>query len=204
MKDSQEALAKLNKEDLRLSIYQDYLAGERLILRPMFPSDVDLQDCFTNRENMKYWAAGPARDSAEALQRISKAASNNLSQLQTSAWSIMTRDGLAGCFFAWRLPDSTTEIAYVMRPGFAGRGLTTQAGRLILDSHLRDFEGIIFATAHPDNKASRAVLEKLGLKPDPKKQNVYVPAYKSHRNYYYIPKKIHPCLEMAHQAKKYS
>ena len=188
MLDLQEALAKLNKADLRLSIYQDYLAGERFSLRPMFPSDVDLQDCFTNRENMKYWGTGLAQDSTEALQTISRTANNNLSRPQTSAWSIITRDGLSGCFFAWKRPDSTAEIAYVIRPGFSGRGLMTQAGRLLLDSQLRDFEGIITATAHPDNKASQAVLEKLGLKPDPEKQNVYVPAYKSHRNYYRLIK----------------
>jgi len=179
---------KPNQADLKLPMYTDQLSGERLSLRPMFPSDLVLQESFTDKDNMKYWAAGPASNTQEAQKRIVRLAANNLKGQQTTAWSIITHAGIAGCFFAWPSQDPNkqeVELAYVIEPRFAGRGLATQAGHLILHSYkTRDFEGTMVATAHPDNKASQAVLEKLGLKPDPERQNVFVTAYNAPRNYY--------------------
>lgn len=177
-----------NQADLKLAMYTDQLSGERLSLRPLFPSDLVLEKSFTDQDNMKYWGAGPARDTQEAQQRIVRFAANNLKGQHTTAWSIITHSGIASCFFAW--PSSVpkkeeVELAYVIDPGFAGRGLATQAGHLILHFYkTRDFEGTMVATAHPENKASQAVLEKLGLKPDPERQNVFVAAYNAPRNYY--------------------
>ncbi len=188
IRELEQSLLKPNQADLKLPMYTDQLSGERLSLRPTFPSDIALQQTFTDKDNMKYWGAGPASNTQEAQKMIVRFAAKNLKCEQTTTWSIITHAGIAGCFFAW--PSSApkkqeVELAYVIDPHFAGRGLATQVGHLILHSYkTRDFEGTMVATAHPENKASQAVLEKLGLKPDPERQNVFVKAYNAPRNYY--------------------
>ena len=57
------------------------------------------------------------------------------------------------------------EIGYRYVRTAWGRGIASEAGRAVLDHGFRDL-GIdpIVAVTHPDNRASRRVLEKIGLK----------------------------------------
>ena len=58
------------------------------------------------------------------------------------------------------------EIGYRYVPAAWGQGVATEAARAVLDHGFRTlaFDPIV-AVAHPDNLASRHVLEKIGLRP---------------------------------------
>lgn len=86
--------------------------------------------------------------------------------------------------------DETAEIGYCLRPSSAGRGHATEAGLLVIDSIASSFNGLFFATAHPKNKASQRVLEKMGLKPDETRQNVFIEKYNAPRNFYQMPNRL--------------
>lgn len=209
LKEEQENREISPKLDLRFKVYVDTFYAEKCWVRPIFASDyVDMIDCFTDPESMKYFGPGKIM-SIPKIQAFLLEDSISHCQKETTGWSIMTHDGIAGCFWVRKgkavvKEESKSkeeskiseefknrkeavmkaEIGYALRPQFAGRGLTTDAGKLILFSNFRypKFKGIIFATAHPNNKASQAVLKKLGLEPDPERQNV--PRYGQVRNYY--------------------
>lgn len=187
MKGNGEEAVCLPQSALRLSIYADTFVGERLFMRPIFSLDYrPLKRCFGDEENMRYWGAGPCKGH-DLKEKFVRYATLNLDKLYTGGWSIITHEGIAGCFWAWKNSLGTeVEISYVLSPQFSGRGLSTAAGKLVLQYRYEDpdFQGKIIATVHPDNKASQCVLEKLGLKPDPEKQNV--PKFGSVRNYYQL------------------
>lgn len=181
--------------DLGLTPYPGFLCGHRVWLRPTFPTDHEaLQDAYANPDNMKFLGDGLPWSKQEVEERTFRNAHKNLSQTQISQWSTMiSHGGIAGCFWVYRnqeiIPDikdrkenEEAEIAFCVRPGFAGRGLTTEAGKVVVNSMLPYFKGVIFATVHPKNKGSQCVLEKIGLQPDPERQGV--PKFGSTRNYY--------------------
>ena len=63
------------------------------------------------------------------------------------------------------LPETgETEVAYLLGKPFWGRGLATEAARASLRYGFEDLGiGTIVGIVHPDNLASRRVLEKAGL-----------------------------------------
>lgn len=192
---------QLLKADLRLSIYPGFLCGKMVWMRPMFPDDhLKLENCFTDPKNMQYFASGAVWSDKQITDNFHKCAFENLIEPNTYAWSIFSHNGTTGCFWLSRNKiaeakkkkesEETAEIGFCLRPNLSGRGYTTEAGQLVIDSLESEFKGLIFATVHPKNIGSQKVLEKLDLKPDPEKQNVILEKYKAPRNYYQFPKRM--------------
>ena len=85
-------------------------------------------------------------------------------------WPIFLRDGgahIGACGLRPRDGKSTDvelELGFQLRPPCWGRGLAVEAARAVI-AHAFDRLGIgaLFAGHHPENEASRAVLEKLGF-----------------------------------------
>lgn len=80
-----------------------------------------------------------------------------------------TKSSAEGQLIGWTgleyLPETgETEVAYLLSPQFWGRGIATEAARAALKYGLEN-TGLnsIIGLAHPDNLASRRVLEKCGL-----------------------------------------
>jgi RimJ/RimL family protein N-acetyltransferase len=188
--------------DLRLSPYTDFLCHENFGMRPIFPNDwVDLQHCFSDGYNLRYFARGVAWTNEALQNRLLNNAMRNIDPKfpYTTGWTLITHNGFAGCFWAVpsNLKGTQIEISYCIAARFSGKGLTTAAGQLVINALLeqQNFIGTIFATAHPDNKGSVRVLQKLGLEPDPARQGV--PKFGSIRNYYQrhiLPEKPQPLL----------
>lgn len=194
-------ITQLLKADLRLPIYSGFLAGKFIWMRPMFPNDrFIMEDCFTDPSNMKYFGAGKVWSKTQIETSFYKNAYNNLNEPDISAWSIISHQGLTGCFFITRKKcensseikkkEETIEIGYCLRQSLSGKGYTTEAGQLITDSIAPDFNGLFFATVHPKNKGSQRVLEKIGLTPDIKRQNVWIEKYNAPRNFYQLLNKV--------------
>ncbi|MEY3182436.1 MAG: hypothetical protein RLZ35_421 [Pseudomonadota bacterium] len=188
--------------DLRLSPYTDYLCEEYLWMRPIFPDDwFSLRFCFSDPKNMQFFGKGIAWTTQEIQERIHRNAFNNIMSTfpHTTAWIIVTHNGIAGCF--WAQPTDrdkhTIELSYCIGSHFSGKGLTTKAGQLVLNTYFQypRFIGTLFATVHPDNKGSEMVLRKLGLTPNLNRQRV--PKFGSIRNYYekhLLPEKPQPLV----------
>lgn len=187
MKVNAETLCTLRSE-LRLPVYIDVFSSESLFVRPIFPLDYRaLKTCFGDEKNMRYVGPGRCIKGRALKEQFMRLATRNLNKSYTSGWSIITHEGIAGIFTGYKNALSTeVEIAYALSPQFAQRKLTTNAGKLILQYRYEypDFTGKIIATVHPNNNASQCVLEKLGLKSDPERQNV--PKFGSVRNYYQL------------------
>lgn len=168
-------------QDLALTPYQNYLAGKNVWLRPLFPEDhPQFRPIYIDREVLKYYAfTSPI--SVEEIEKMTlrKAQKNNNCIGECYHWAIITHGGVAGAVSIIHPHENEekTEIFYCLAPAYSGRGLITEASRLVIDW----VDAPMVATVHPENKASLAVLKKLGFNADPNRQNV--PKYGSIRNY---------------------
>lgn len=185
----------------RLSLYGDYFACERLIVRPTFPWDFEhFQDCFADAEHVRYFRDGKTVPLHELMKSWHNAARQNIDgpKPETSGWTIITHGGVAGRFSAWRISEDAiekenigkVEIGYFTRPKFKGRNLSVEAGNLILNSALFTpplYRNDFFATVHPKNIASQKVVFKLGFMPDLNRLNVPNAKYNQPRDYWQKP-----------------
>lgn len=106
----------------------------------------------------------PAAQRAELTRKI-----HTRWPLRGGLWVVEWRDapGFLGWCGVFPLEGSgPIEIGYRYVPEAWGRGVATEAARAVLDHGFRTlrFDPIV-AVAHPDNLASRHVLEKIGLQP---------------------------------------
>jgi ribosomal-protein-alanine N-acetyltransferase len=84
-------------------------------------------------------------------------------------WPLFLRTGgeHVGCagLRSYRLRERVYEMGFQLRPAYRGRGLAVEAGQAIV-TYAFETLGIevLFAGHHPDNAASRRVLQKLGFR----------------------------------------
>jgi RimJ/RimL family protein N-acetyltransferase len=119
-----------------------------------------------DREVQRYIYAhppDPQRHRADLIRRITSGWPEE-GGLWVVEWA--HEPGFLGWCGIFPLEDSgLLEIGYRYVRGAWGRGVGTEAARIVLDHGFRSL-GIdpIVAVAHPDNRASRRVLEKIGLR----------------------------------------
>ncbi len=139
----------------------------RLRLRPFRDDDaIELHRILTQPDMLKYFP----RPGGPPLERVQKLVRNQIEQWDTMgyAWwavEMKTTGVLAGWNGLQYLPDTReTEIGYLIDRPLWGQGLTTEAARVGLRYGVHDL-GLpeIIALAHPENLASRRVMEKLGM-----------------------------------------
>jgi RimJ/RimL family protein N-acetyltransferase len=95
------------------------------------------------------------RGVTEAVQRTSEA---------PVAWLIVADDVVVGmASFTRALPDGRYEFGYGVAPTHEGRGITTQALALLLETARVDGRSGLTAETSIDNPASQRVLEKNGF-----------------------------------------
>jgi RimJ/RimL family protein N-acetyltransferase len=132
---------------------------ERLLLRPMRPSDVDdLFAVFGNPEVMKYWSTRPHEDRSitAALIKGTIAASAET----TAEFAIEHQGRVIGKAGFWQMP----EIGYLLHPDYWRQGFGAEALTALMDYGFTQ-RGLdrITADVDPDNLASLALLKKLGF-----------------------------------------
>lgn len=195
------------KREVRLKPYVDYLCGDDVFLRPLFPTDHPyFRPIFTDSHVMTYFGNGQTLTPVEIEERIKVRAENNRkyygenktfsllppheksNKMEAYHWALITHskvkgEGIAG-ILSIVIPgaEAMVELAYCIAPLFGGKGLTTKAAQLVLDA----IPGNFVATVHPDNIGSKRVLEKLGFSSDPLRQGVK--KYTTIRDYYLLYK----------------
>jgi ribosomal-protein-alanine N-acetyltransferase len=139
----------------------------RLVLRPLAEEDVDpLHRILRDGDILRYFpnTDPPARD------RVQKLISDQLRHWEERGygwWAVelRSRDGLIGWSGLQFLPETEeVEVAYLLGRSFWGRGLATEAAQACLQYGFGQvgLESIV-AIVHPENAASRRVIEKLGM-----------------------------------------
>jgi RimJ/RimL family protein N-acetyltransferase len=123
-------------------------------------------------------------------RRIRERLETELSQQQlygVQYWALFHKETAAHagcCGLRPRDPERQIfELGFRLRPEYWGKGLATEAARAVL-KHAFDVIGArgIFAGHHPDNSASKHVLEKLGLRYT--HHELYAPTGLQHPSYF--------------------
>ncbi len=144
------------------------LASDRLLLRQITPADVN--EIFALRSNtdvMKYVARPLCKNLDEAMALI-----NMIEQkLRTNEginWAITIKGSntLIGFIGHYRIKweHYRSEIGYMVSPEFQGKGIISEAVKLIVDYGFNEMKmHSLEAVIDPDNIASARVLEKNGF-----------------------------------------
>jgi len=147
------------------------LETERLALRHLTPDDLDdLAAIQSDPEVMRYFAAG-THSREETLRELERCIAAQAEHGFSLGAAVARADGrlIGRCGL---IPQSLqgrgeVEIAYLLARSDWGRGLATEAARAIRDHGfgplgLRRMVSIV----HRDNRPSRRVAEKVGLRPE--------------------------------------
>jgi RimJ/RimL family protein N-acetyltransferase len=156
-------------EEWNLLERQDMVELEtaRLRLRAFRINDFEeLYPIFSDPEVMKYVGKG-ARNREETLTSL-RLMINHWEEHGFGMWALLDKlnGGLVGrCGLIYLDGTPEIELGYTLAKHCWGRGLATEAARASLDYGFQRF-GLerIVAIAHPDNQASRRVMEKVGMK----------------------------------------
>jgi ribosomal-protein-alanine N-acetyltransferase len=150
------------------SIDATIVETQRLILRPWLVDDADaLLSILQEKDILRYFPPTEPRTIHQVRKYISFH-HKHWQQHGYGHWAVIERE--SGRLIGWNgleyLPETDeTEVAYLLSREFWGRGYASEAGlaavRFGLDqAGLRQIIGLV----HPENIASRRVLEKCGLR----------------------------------------
>jgi [ribosomal protein S5]-alanine N-acetyltransferase len=143
------------------------LETPRLILRPFREEDIDLMAALmANPDFMRFSLGVYSREQTAAF--IEKVLDWNRTGLPSQFALIIRSNGtLVGyCGFFHQVVDERNEIeiAYRLHPDYWNQGLATEAARAVRDHAFRDLKlPRVISLIHPDNIASRRVVEKTGM-----------------------------------------
>jgi ribosomal-protein-alanine N-acetyltransferase len=140
----------------------------RLTLRPLQPADaVTLHRVYQTDGVLRYFP----NSNPPPLEKLERFVASQQEHWETHGygnWGILTEDereiiGWAGLQF---LPElNETEVGFLMDKPFWGKGYGTEAARASLRFGFNHFDfSQLIALVHPENSASRRVLEKCGMR----------------------------------------
>jgi RimJ/RimL family protein N-acetyltransferase len=148
------------------------LTTERLVLRPWRGTDAAAAfEIYSQWDVARYLGTTPRAmsDPAEAEAAVARWAALGP---RYGTWAIVPigQDAPVGSALLKLLPASGTgepttdvEVGWHLRPEVWGRGYATEAGRCLLEYAWTHGTREVFAVTYPDNAASQAVCERLGM-----------------------------------------
>jgi RimJ/RimL family protein N-acetyltransferase len=141
---------------------------ERLLLRQWRDDDaVALAEIWMRPDVMRLLPAPPAAEIPARVRGYRKA----WSQRKLEKWAVedlesrrlIGRIGLAR-HADWPLAPDPVEVGWMLHPAWWGRGLATEAARVAVACWRESLDDArLLSITRPDNVASRAVMERLGL-----------------------------------------
>jgi RimJ/RimL family protein N-acetyltransferase len=142
---------------------------DRVAVRPWRIDEADrLFDIYRRLEVVRWLNGRPMTGRADAVQSIERNLERLAADPRFGLWAVVERatDTAAGSVLLKPLPDGAGEIevGWHLHPDSWGRGLATDAARLLV---ARGFDlGLpeIWAVTHLDNRRSARVCEKLGMR----------------------------------------
>jgi RimJ/RimL family protein N-acetyltransferase len=151
---------------------------ERLVVRPWThgESDVDrIFDAYSRWEVVRYLGSAPrtlrTREQADAA--VDRWAQRSTPDGRYGLWACEVRQTgvVAGTVLLVPLPpdvdgrEGEIEVGWHFHPDSWGHGYATEAARSVLDKGFGDGLDQIYAVVRPENEASSAVCQRLGMTP---------------------------------------
>jgi ribosomal-protein-alanine N-acetyltransferase len=136
-------------------------------LRPLQPADAVALHRIYQSEGVLHYFPDPAPPTLEKVQRFLAGQQAHWEKYGYGNWGILPAGekeiaGWAGLQFLPELDE--TEVGFLLDRPFWGKGYATAAARASLDFGFEHFKlDHIIALVHPDNLASRRVIEKCGM-----------------------------------------
>lgn len=138
-----------------------------LILQPLEPTDAAVLHRIYQSEGVLRYFPNPIPPPLESVQRFITAQQAHWGKYGYGNWGILPKGekeiiGWAGLQF---LPElNETEVGFLLDRPFWGKGYATAAGRASLGYGFEHFNlDHMIALVHPENLASRRVIEKCGM-----------------------------------------
>jgi ribosomal-protein-alanine N-acetyltransferase len=139
----------------------------RLILQPLQPADAVVLHRIYQSEGVLRYFPNPTPPPLEKVQRFLAGQQAHWEKYGYGNWGILPETekeivGWAGLQF---LPElNETEVGYLLDRPFWGKGYATEAALASLNFGFERFDlDHIIALVHPDNLASRRVIEKCAM-----------------------------------------
>jgi ribosomal-protein-alanine N-acetyltransferase len=142
----------------------------RLRLRPFREDDAPALHRILLQPDMLTYFPWPKEPPLEKVERFVRQQIEQWTSVGYAWWAVELKP--SGLLVGWNglqfLPETReTEIGFLIDRSHWHRGLTTEAARVGLQYGFEELElSEIIALAHPDNVASRRVIEKLGMRFD--------------------------------------
>lgn len=143
------------------------LRTSHLTLRPLQPADAGALHRIYQSEGVLRYFPNPSPPPLEKVERFIAAQQAHWEKHGYGNWGILP-DG-AGEIIGWvglqYLPElEETEVGFLLDRPFWGKGFATEAALASLDFGFQHFNlDHIIALVHPENLASRRVIEKCGM-----------------------------------------
>lgn len=150
-----------------------YLETERLILREMLPTDDEgMFELDSNPEVLRYLGTPPITKIEQAREVIERVRKQYI-DYNIGRWVAIEKS--SGDFIGWSGLKYVTEIkgdqkhfhdvGYRFIPRYWGKGYATESTKAALEYAFATMNlNEVIGTCHEENKASRKVLEKCGLR----------------------------------------
>ncbi len=147
-----------------------YLETQRLILREFTEADVDkLVNLDSDPEVTRYINGGKPTSREYIIEQVMPRIMQYYSELDRQGiWAAIEKG--SSDFMGWfhlrpnRQDVAETELGYRLKQNFWGQGVATEGSEALVKKAFDELEvDVIVAIADPANKASRRVMEKIGL-----------------------------------------
>lgn len=161
-----------------------FLRTARLGFRRWSIDDLPLALALWGDPEVTRYIGGPFSPEAVAEKLRAEIASMEAHHVQYWPLFLLDNDAHVGCagLRLYRVHDQIYELGFHLRPAYWGRGLAAEAGQAVIAfaSERLGAKGL-FAGHHPENAASRKVLERLGFRFT--HEEVYPPTGLRHPSY---------------------
>jgi len=143
------------------------LQTSRLILRAFEPEDVPvLHEIMNGPDVMRYFPPG----GPPSYEQVERGVNRFLHHWETRGyglWAVVERESgllIGRCGLAFVEELQAVEIDFLFGNDYWGKGYASEAGQAVLNWGLAQHVfGRLIGIVHPENTASRRVLEKLGM-----------------------------------------
>lgn len=138
------------------------LRTARLVLRPRVADDAEaLFPAFADVEAMRYWSSAPHASVEETRADFAREGGG----WRVWAITLRHRDVAIGFVAAGeKRQGNVSEIGYMLARDHWGAGIAAEAVGAVIDRLFAEGQRRVFADTDPDNRASRALLERLGFR----------------------------------------
>ncbi len=141
------------------------LRTERLTLRPLVPADAEAYAAMRFHPEVARWLPPAPADPEEAVRSTIERFASGWSQRRYAPWGVFREGRLIGHGGLNYVPEfGQTEVLWALHPSAWGRGYATEVARAALGYGFGTLSlDLIFAMTLPDNRASQAVMKRIGL-----------------------------------------